>query len=165
MSPLNSPKTNSVYSLPMLSIPPGCVVNSESGTGGAILSPALPPQLLQQILTQQNLQILQDQQKQNQGFANKTSPTLVTKLPNLITSNQNLSPKALQIIDLTKTQLSGLPAQGQGSPKNFIFVSKDGTQVAPLATMATGQVGGALRVLTPPQSKPVNKCECVRCVL
>ncbi len=172
-----SPVSTSVHTLPMLTIPSGGVVNSDSG--GTILSPALTPQLVQQFMAQQSLSFLQEQQKQQrqnhvhqqqQGYT-KINPNLITQVPNLVALNQNSS-KGLQIIDLTKNQLATLPTQVQRSnqsqslPKphpNVVYVSKDGTQVTPLVTMGTGNIGGALRVLNPsgaqlnPRTKVINK--------
>ncbi len=172
-----SPVSTSVHTLPMLTIPSGGIVNSDSG--GTILSPALTPQLVQQFMAQQSLSFLQEQQKQHrqnhvhqqQGYT-KINPNLITQIPNLVSLNQNISSKGLQIIDLTKNQLASLPTQAQRSiqgqclPKphpNVVYVSKDGTQVTPLVTMGTGNIGGALRVLNPsgaqlnPQTKAINK--------
>ncbi len=161
----------------MLTIPSGGIVNSDSG--GTILSPVLTPQLVQQFMAQQSLSFLQEQQKQQrqnhahqqqQGYTKiNPNPNLV---PNLVALNQNSSSKGLQIIDLTKNQLVTLPTQVQRSnqsqslPKphpNVVYVSKDGTQVTPLVTMGTGNIGGPLRVLNPsgaqlnPRTKVINK--------
>ena len=175
--PIGSPVSTTMQTLPMLTIPPGGLVNSDPGvkniSGGTVLSPVLTPQLvqLQQIITQQNLALIQEQQKRQQlantrqrnDSLSNANPTQ-SAVPNLIQIPSTASsPKGFEIIDLTKAGQRSSP--GQSSPKlisaqpNVVFVQNDGATVA----KGTGAVGGALRVVNPssvpvqPQNRAVNK--------
>ena len=152
-------------------------MNSDPGvkniSGGTVLSPVLTPQLvqLQQIITQQNLALIQEQQKRQQlantrqrnDSLSNANPTQ-SAVPNLIQIPSTASsPKGFEIIDLTKAGQRSSP--GQSSPKlisaqpNVVLVQNDGATVA----KGTGAVGGALRVVNPssvpvqPQNRVVNK--------